>query len=74
MPEHLELEDILALNPQVDEQLLEQARELLRKIRQGGIKKHGYNLASPYTKRYGPVGRGESLDPRTVRVGRPPGR
>ena len=70
MPEHLELEEILALNPQVDEQLLQQARELLRKMRQTALKKRGYNLASPYAKRHAPVGRNETVDPRTVRVGR----
>lgn len=70
MPEHLELDEILALNPQVDEQLLEQARKLLTKIRQQGISKHGYNLVSPYARQPRPVSQEGSVDPRTVRVGR----
>lgn len=70
MPEHLELDEILTLNPQVDEQLLNQARELLRKMRLAGISKRNYNLASPYSRRPKPVPKEGSIDPRTVRVGR----
>jgi len=72
--ENLELEKILALNPQIDEELLKEGRELLRKMREAGIRKRGYNLTSPYARRYAripkPVSEEDSVDPRTVRVGR----
>ena len=70
MPKHLELDEILALNPQVDEQLLNQSKELLSKLRQAGISKRNYNLVSPYSRRSELLSKEGSVDPRTVRVGR----
>ena len=70
MPEYLELDEILTLNPQVDEQLLEQARELLSEMRQHGISKRGYNLTSPYARHPRLMSKENSIDPRMVRVGR----
>jgi len=70
MPENIGLDEILRLNPQVDETLLEQAIELLHKMRQGGVSRRGYNLASPYSRRTIPISKENSVDPRTVRVGR----
>lgn len=70
MPENIGLDEILRLNPQVDQQLLERFRELLHEMHQGGISKAGYNLVSPYSRRTKTVSKESSLDPRTVRVGR----
>ena len=69
MSECLELDDILSLNPQVDEQLLKQSRELSNKMHQYRGKKRGYNLASPYTRRR-LITKENQMDPRTVLVGR----
>lgn len=70
MPKKITLDEILSLNPQIDEQSLKQARELLRKLRQAGISKRGYNLISPYYRRHKPISKKGDLDPRTVQVGR----
>lgn len=68
---NIDLEKILKLNPHIDEETLKQAIELMRKIRESGVKKHGYNLASPYTRRSAPVSPNIVNDPRVVYVGRP---
>jgi len=70
MVERLELEEILTLNPQIDRQMLEQAMDLLRKIRESSIGRPGYNLASPYARRYTSIGGDTEPDPRTAHVGR----
>lgn len=70
MSKNLTLNEILSLNPQVDENLLKQARELLRKLRQAGVSKRGYNLASPYSRRLKPVSKDRDLDLQTARIGR----
>jgi len=43
MHKHLELEEMLALNPHIDKQLLEQSREQLQKLREMGLKRRAMN-------------------------------
>lgn len=69
MKKNLTLKEILSLNSQVDEKLLKQARELLRKLRQAGVSKRGYNLVPPYSRRLKPISKESDIDLRTVRVG-----
>lgn len=40
-------EDILARNPQIDREKLEEAGEMLRRLRERGVRRKGYDLASP---------------------------
>lgn len=70
MPKTITLDEILSLNPQIDEKSLKQAKELLRKLRQAGTSRRGYNLLSPYYRRHKPILKKGDLDPRTVQVGR----
>ncbi len=51
MANRFELDEILASNPHIDPNLLEQSKEILNKLREAGVKKAGYNLASPYARR-----------------------
>jgi len=44
------LEDILALNPQIDEEMLVKAMALLQKMQERGLKGPGYKLAMPYSR------------------------
>ena len=70
MPEQLDLKEILKRNPQVDQKKLEEARALLRELRQTGTRGAGYNLAPPFERR-----RASSTDcagdSRTVHLTRP---
>lgn len=69
MPKTITLNEILSLNPQVDEKLLKKARDLRRELHKVGISSHGYNLASPYSRRHKPVSKKGRLNPRSVQVG-----
>lgn len=40
-------------NKSIDWEFLEKSRELLRKLRENGVKKKEYDLASPYGGRWG---------------------
>jgi hypothetical protein len=48
---HLTLERILALNPHINAKTLRDALELMRKLRERGVKRACYNLTSPYSGR-----------------------
>lgn len=48
MPGRFDLDDILARNPQIDQERLGEARELLRRLREGGVRRKGYDLAPPF--------------------------
>lgn len=74
MRKSITLDEILSLNPQIDEKSLSEAKELLRKLRQVGTLRRGYNLASPYNHRHKPIPKKGDLDPRTVYVGHSPQR
>lgn len=48
MPKHLELDEILARNPQIGERELEKANKMLRELRDLGVRRKGYDLAPPF--------------------------
>ncbi len=68
MPKAITLNEILSLNPQIDEKLLKKARDLRRELHQLGVNSRGYNLASPFRRRHKPISKRESHDPRSVQV------
>ncbi len=69
MQERIDIDELLALNPHIDRQMLEAAIELMRVMKQAGINSPGYNLASPYVRRQ--LRRSESaVDPRAVNLRR----
>ena len=48
MPKHIDLEELLARNPQIDPKRLDEARELHRRLRERGVRRKGYDLAHPF--------------------------
>lgn len=70
MAKYPTIEEILALNPHIDEEKLEKAREILRKLRESRTGRAGYNLAPPFGHRRIFVGEGDSVDSRTIHLGR----
>ncbi|MBI2074914.1 MAG: hypothetical protein HYT83_03715 [Candidatus Levybacteria bacterium] len=70
MSKTITLNEILSLNPQVDEGLLKKARNLGQELRKLGISSRGYNLVSPFHRRHKPISKAESSDSRSVQVGR----
>ena len=72
MSERFDLEEILSRNPQIDAEQLEDAREMLRRLREQGLKRKGYDLATPYGgRRVTVVEETGANDPRFVRLRRP---
>jgi hypothetical protein len=45
------IEEILAKNPQVDGETLRKSMELLKKMRERGVKGRRHNIISPYVRR-----------------------
>lgn len=66
MAKYPTIKEILALNPHIDENELEKAREILRKLRNQGTRKAGYALALPFRHRRIVTGESDSVDPRTI--------
>jgi len=48
MPDHVDIERILEKNPRVDRHQLEGAQDMLRRLRERGVRRKGYDLAPPY--------------------------
>ena len=60
------LEEILALNPQIEKEDFEEAREILSKMRVGKMAKHRYSLVPPFARPRVTVGEGDNTDSRTI--------
>lgn len=72
MSERFDLEEILARNPQIDPEKLEEAREMLRRLRERGVRRKGYDLATPFGGHRASVQDDTGAnDPRLVRLRRP---
>lgn len=71
MVQKLNLREILKKNPHIKPQKLAEAAELTEKLRNLGVTKRGYRLASPLTRKRVAVGVSEEFDPRTVQLYRP---
>lgn len=61
-------EDILANNPHIDLDKLRESSELLKKLREAGVKARGYELAHPFAHRR--ISVGPKDDPKVVRLGK----
>ena len=48
MPKEIDLEEILSQNPQIDPDKLADSREMLRKLRERGVRRKDYDLAPPF--------------------------
>ncbi len=73
MPGQVTLDEILSRNPRIDEEELEEARELLRQLRERGVRRKGYDLAPPFGGHRAAVrdARDNGTDPRLVRLRKP---
>lgn len=71
MPDYVDLEEILRLNPHLDREELERSRAALRKLREGGRRNAGYRLAPPFAGRRVSVNGGGREDPRTIHLRQP---
>lgn len=68
--EHLDIEQILKLNPHIKREELEIIHEILLRLREGGIKRAGYGLAPPFVRRRASAQPQEDSDSRTVHLSR----
>lgn len=66
MTGQLNREEMLALNPGIDEAELEKCAQALVDLRRARGKRDGYRLASPITRRRAMTGDDPGKDPRTV--------
>ncbi len=64
MFEQINEEEVLTLNPQIDKAQLQKGHEL-----RGKLRRKGYDLASPLTRRRVTVDRDTAPDSRTVHLG-----
>lgn len=48
MPNEFDLEDVLKRNPHIDRDRVEKATRLLRRLREKGLHRKGYELAPPF--------------------------
>lgn len=70
MPEELDLEQLLAANQHISREKLQEAMELLRKIRELGVSSSTYDLVPPHAYRRVLVGKDRGNDPRILHLGR----
>ena len=70
MVKNIDLEEILALNPHIDKEILKQAIELMYKMQKSGVKEYNYNLVSPFARRSVSIDKDAEKDPRIVHVRR----
>lgn len=70
MPKKITLKTIIALNPQINKDLLKKSQELSQKLQKAGTIKREYNLISPYSQHHKPTSQKGDLHPKTILVGR----
>ena len=70
MPAALSLDELAALNPGIDKDQIKETSERLKELRQRGIRRRGYHLATPLTRRRGTAQRSESLSPQSAPTNR----
>jgi hypothetical protein len=67
---HLNIEEILELNPHIDREKLEKASDLLLRLRSIKKGRSGYGLAPPFARRRISVRPLDDMDSRTVHIRR----
>jgi len=60
------LKEILALNPQIDKEHLEEIQKLLYTLHTSRVGKRRYNLIPPFARPRVTIGEGDNTDSRTV--------
>lgn len=73
MPDRMSKEDILDRNPQVDPEQLEAAREMLRRLRERGVRGKRYEIVPPFGGRRASAQDDSHMDPPLIRSKRPVG-
>lgn len=73
MSKRLNPDEILRQNPQIDREELDEARELLRRLREQGAHRKDYDLVPPFGGRRVTVLDDVRTDSRPVRMRRPYG-
>jgi Na+-translocating ferredoxin:NAD+ oxidoreductase RnfC subunit len=68
MPDSPSLEEIIKSNPHVDPEQLEQWRELLKKLREAGVRGSRDRIVPPGARRRVVAGEESGNDPRTVHL------
>ena len=68
MVEHLDVEEILNLNPHIKREKLQQAHDILLHLRERKVRRAGYGLAPPFSRRRVSVKTHDDSDSRTVRL------
>lgn len=48
MPQEIDLEETLRLNPKIDREKLKECKETQKRLREAGREKRGYQLVPPY--------------------------
>lgn len=66
--EHLDIEQILKLNPHIKKEELELIHNILLRLREGEIKKASYGLAPPFTRRRASAKTQDESNSRTVHL------
>ena len=70
MAEYPTFEEILALNPHLDKEEIEEFREILRKLYNAKTEGTRYTLALPFAHRHTSIDEDTGVDPRTVNLRR----
>ncbi len=63
------LKELIDSNPSIDPKQLRQFRKSLRKLREAGLGRKEYELASPISRRRATLMDAERVDSRTIRLG-----
>jgi len=68
MHRDIDISKILKANPQIDPRDLEEARKMLSKLRESGVKRSEYKLVPPFAGRRASVKEDAGKDRRAIRL------
>ena len=66
MVKRFTIEEIIALNPQINKEELEKIQKILDMMYTGKRTRHRYHLIPPFARPRVTVGEGDNTDPRTI--------
>ena len=66
MPQRIDLDDLLAKNPQVDANQLNESAKLTEELQNSGLSRRGYTLAPPFARRRAQIDDTPAEDPHSV--------
>lgn len=67
MPNRLDIEDILARNPHLNIEMVNEAKELDQQLREMGLLRKGYDIVAPFGRRRLSAQDDAKLNPRHMR-------